>query len=153
MACPLRGSQECGIAIGAQATGGAGAASPSPIVLFATLAQVAGMGFMAHQIEEIHATQGLRQVPDFSFVEPHQWCFNTKPACHATIEGHLQRFDGIIPAVWITGRVGLAHAGNQPVDSPAIGQGGGKRKKKNIAARDEGVGEAMLGVRNGPLPG
>lgn len=104
-------------------------------------AVVAGEGFVADEVEDAELVGHL---PGIRFVEPHQRCDNLKLLVHGEVECGVERFDEGVAAVWVTAEVGLRHAGDNRPDAELACPDGSHAEEKEIASRNEGVGECVL---------
>jgi hypothetical protein len=55
----------------------------------------------------------------------------------------LQRLDGIVPAIRVAGKIGLADAGHDMLDAPPIGGDRRHGQKQQVSPRHEGIGQAV----------
>ena len=125
------------------AQAGQSAAAETPIVAMNAIALVAGVRFLAHDVDQRLAAEIARQPPGRRLVDPHQRRLDDEPSRHAEIECDLQRLDRVVATVGIARIVGLAHARHQPPEAAAIGERGGEGEKHQIAARDERIRQAV----------
>ena len=77
---------------------------------------------------------------------------NHETAFHPQIERELHAFDRIVATIGITGEVCLAHAGNQMLHSPPVGERTRKGEENEIAAGNEGRRQPARAHLNGNVP-
>ena len=106
------------------------------------LTEVARVGLLDDDIEERLAAEFLGQCEGRGLVDPHERRLQHEAPVHTQAERHLQRLDGVVAAVRVTGEIRLAHAAHQSTYAPAVGERGGRGEKKQISPGDEGVGES-----------
>ena len=105
---------------------------------------VAGMRDRPHGFHEGRAAFLLGQRPCGGLVEAHERRVHGEAGVHAQIEGHLHGLDRVVAAVGIAGKIGFADAHDQMADALAPGQRRRRREENEVAARHEGVGNALL---------
>ena len=113
-------------------------------MLFATVAEIAGVRVLADQIDQPCPAQIVRQLPGRRFIQPHQRRMQFEWFGHAQIERGIQRLDGLVAAIRIAGIIRLAHPADDVTDAAAVGQRSGEGEKHQIAARHERIGQAVL---------
>src|SRR6202008_3186943 len=127
-----------------QCAGRTFAAAEAPVVARAALAEIAGMGVLANQVDQAGAAEPERQPPGRGLVQPHQWRVQLEALRHAEIERIVERADGLVAAIRIAGIVGLAHAADDVRNPAAIGERGGEGQEDQIAPGYEGVGQSVF---------
>jgi len=55
----------------------------------------------------------------------------------------LERLEGVVPAVGITRKVGLAHAAYQRADTSSICNGSGQREEQEISTGNKGIRQSL----------
>src|SRR5437879_3963225 len=85
------------------------AAARPPLVALA-LAKVAGVSLLDDDIDERLAAELLGQGEGRRLVDPHERRLQHEAPVHAQPERDLQRLDGVVAAVRVTGEIRLAHA-------------------------------------------
>ena len=114
------------------------------------ITQIAGVAVFDDQIHQClttagHAT-GLAQIPGelprLRLVDPHQRCVDQEAMVHAERQCNLHRLHAVVPAVGVTGEVGLADAGDDHTQTAPISQGGRQGEKQQISTRHKGIGQA-----------
>lgn len=107
------------------------------------LAEIAGVGLLADEIDQPRAAEVLRELPRCRLVDPHQRRMQLELAGHAERERGLHGANGVVAAIGIAGIVGLAHAADDVGDAAPVGQRRGEGQKYEIAAWHERVGQAV----------
>src|SRR5262245_39459961 len=93
------------------------AAAIAPFMPSAAFAEIAGVRMLADQVNQPGATEIMRELPGCSLVEPHQRRVQFETPGHAEIERGIERADGLVAAIGITGIIRLAHAADNVGDA------------------------------------
>ncbi|CFP58709.1 Uncharacterised protein [Bordetella pertussis] len=109
----------------------------------AALAQVAGMAVLDHHVDQRLPAQPVGQLPGLGLVQPHQRRLDGDPRTQPQAQRYLLRLDGVVAAVRVPGKIGFAHAAHQHVELAAITERRGQRQEQQVAARHEGIGQAV----------
>ena len=105
---------------------------------------IAGMGLVDNQVNQCIATQFFSQFPSLLFVFPHQRGDDVQSGIHTGIQCNLQSLDGIIPAVWIAGKIRFTHSADQDIDAAAVSNNGGSCQEHQVASWDKCVWQAVF---------
>src|SRR5262245_11745331 len=82
--------------IGPQLAGRAGPAAIAPVVASRTVAQIAGVGLLDQEIDEILAGNLLPERERCRLVDEHQRRMDHEAPLHAEVERQLHRLDGVV---------------------------------------------------------
>src|ERR1700704_6216880 len=118
--------------IGPQPAGRAAPAAIAPVVAPRAVAQIAGVGLLDQEIDEILAGNLVPERKGRRLVDEHQRRMDDEAALHAEIERQLHRLHGVVAAIGIAGKVGLAHAGDQVPGATPIGERARKRQEDQV---------------------
>src|SRR3954468_14644783 len=86
-------------ALGPQAAGRAFAAAIAPVMARAALAEIAGVGVFADQVDQPCPAELVGELPGAGLVQPHQRRMQFEWPGHAEIERPVQRLDGLVAAI------------------------------------------------------
>ncbi len=98
-------------------------ATVTPWIQLVPHACVASVCFASDGFNQIRTAELLCQSPRLCLVDPHERSVQNEADFGAQINGDLQRFDRVVPAVRIAGVIGLTHACNDVLQATTVGMG------------------------------
>src|SRR6187551_2084899 len=118
------------------------AAAIAPVLTNTSLTLVAGVSFFKNHLDQVIASEFLRERPSLGLGSPHQWRLDREGNFRAEPDGLLERAQRSIATIGVARIIGLAHAANQHMEPTPVAKRRGIDEEEKIAARYEGGGKA-----------